>query len=319
VSAAPAKRVVALFRKAAYSPNQHRTNDTAILEETIGRLEARGWSANRFTEGDVEASIALPEADLYLNMCQGPRASHALRMLEANGACILNLPSSVLGCHRHQLVPAMIQSGLPFPDTDIIDCQREERSDHGSLRLSPDDIYAHPIVKAAARAGEKIWIKRGDVHAERSEDVVAVLAGDVAFAVDAFRSRGIRRISLQRHVAGPVVKFYAIADRRFFRFYDAATGPEGPKPKVDIDRLQEIAFAAAAAVGLSIFGGDVVLESPNDPVLIDLNDWPSFAPFRDDAAEHIAEFAAARAQRQHYSSTTTGSAFANDLIRRVHQ
>jgi hypothetical protein len=314
VSAAPAKRVTALFRKAAYSPNQHRTNDTAILEETLTRLQARGWSVTRMTEADVEASVALPDADLYLNMCQGPRASQALGALEASGALILNPPSSVLACHRHHLVPAMVQAGLPFPDTDIITCHPDERTSEESTSFGRDDIYAHPIVKAAARAGEKLWVKRGDVHAERSEDVVAVLAGDVAFAVDAFRARGIRRISLQRHVSGPVVKFYAIANRRFFRFYDAATGPEGPKPEVDIDRLQEIAFAAAARVGLSIFGGDVVVQSRNEPVLIDLNDWPSFAPFRDAAAEHIAEFAAARAQRPPFSAVATRNAFASDLV-----
>jgi hypothetical protein len=60
---------------------------------------------------------------------------------------------------------------------------------------------------------------------------------------------------------------------------------------VDEARLREVAFAVADAVGLSIFGGDVVVASPDDPVLIDLNDWPSFAPFRDAAADHIAEYA----------------------------
>ena len=296
--------MVALFRKAAYSPNQHRTNDTAILEETLARLEERGWSSTRVNETDVEAGAAIPAADLYLNMCQGPRASEALRTLEAARTCILNPPSSVLACHRHHLVPAMSQSGLPFPDTDILDLDA----------VSPLAVQATPIVHAAASANEQIWIKRGDVHAERSEDVVTVAAGDVAFAVDAFRARGIRRISLQRHVAGPVVKFYAIADRGFFRFYDAALGPNGAAPAVDVDRLREIAFAAAEAVGLSIFGGDVVVQSPNDPVLIDLNDWPSFAPFRDAAADHIAEFVIGRAQARRYSSVASRTALASDLV-----
>jgi hypothetical protein len=312
VSATPAKRVVALFRKAAYSPNQHRTNDTAILEETLARLVERGWSAARVNEADIETAIddesgelpgdAIPSADLYLNMCQGARASSALRALEAARVCILNPPSSVLACHRHRLVPAMMQSGVPFPDTDIIECCHR------------DEVHGHPIVRAAARAGEPVWIKRGDVHAERREDVVAVEAGDAGHAVEAFHARGITRISLQRHVSGPVVKFYAIADRGFFRFYDASTGPSGPVPVVDVERLRAIAFAAADAVGLSIFGGDVVVQSPNEPVLIDLNDWPSFAPFRDDAAHQIAEYAHARARRHHSLSSATRTAFANDLV-----
>jgi hypothetical protein len=151
---------------------------------------------------------------------------------------------------------------------------------------------------------EPIWIKRGDVHAERNEDVVMTQPGDVAAAVEAFRSRGIGRISLQEHVRGPVVKFYAIADGRFFRYYEAGAGPSGTHPDVDEGRLRQVAFAAAAAVGLSVFGGDAVVVTPDEPVLIDLNDWPSFAPFRDAAADHIAEYAVARAETDFRSRGT---------------
>jgi hypothetical protein len=226
-------------------------------------------------------------------MCQGARASAALRALEASGVCILNPPSGVLGCHRHRLVPAMRVSGVPFPDTIVI-------SESDSDELEPASAAAS-LVRDAVDANEQIWIKRGDVHAERNEDVVAVAASDVARAIGAFRARGIMRISLQRHVSGPVVKFYATADGRFFRFYDASAGPSAPTPEVDAERLRDIAFAAAAAVGISIFGGDAVIRSPHDPVLIDLNDWPSFAPFRTAAADHISDFALMRA-RSHYAA-----------------
>jgi len=114
------------------------------------------------------------------------------------------------------------------------------------------------------------------------------------------------------------VKFYGTADGRFFRFYDSAAGPTGPAPDVDVERLRAVAFAAAKVVGLGIFGGDVVVRSPNEPVLIDLNDWPSFAPYRDEAADHIAAFAVARAQehlRQKYSSSSSSiTELAADLV-----
>ena len=35
----------------------------------------------------------------------------------------------------------------------------------------------------------------------------------------------------------------------------------------------------------------MALPEPDQPVLIDLNDWPSFAPFRAEAAVAIASFA----------------------------
>ena len=54
--------------------------------------------------------------------------------------------------------------------------------------------------------------------------------------------------------------------------------------------LRSLVFAAARAVGLEVFGGDVAFPSPDAPVLIDLNDWPSFAPVRDTAAAAIAAY-----------------------------
>jgi len=57
------KRLVALYRSPTYSPAQHRSNDTAILDDTIAGLERRGWLVTRMGEGDVAAG-RLPAADL---------------------------------------------------------------------------------------------------------------------------------------------------------------------------------------------------------------------------------------------------------------
>ena len=61
-------------------------------------------------------------------------------------------------------------------------------------------------------------------------------------------------------------------------------------PTVDLGALRRLAFAAARCVGLAIFGGDAVVPARTEPVLVDLNDWPSFAPVRDEAARHIADY-----------------------------
>jgi glutathione synthase/RimK-type ligase-like ATP-grasp enzyme len=66
---------------------------------------------------------------------------------------------------------------------------------------------------------------------------------------------------------------------------------------VDEARLQELAFCAAETVGLEVFGGDVAIPSPDRPVLIDINDWPSFAPFRTEAAGAIADYVDAKARK----------------------
>jgi hypothetical protein len=283
------KRLTALYRQASYSPNQHRTNDTAILDATVAHLEARGWHATRVGESDVvNGSAAWDDADLIVNMCQGPDASERLLEREVESGAIVNRASSVLSCHRHRLVPLLADQVIPFPRTAIVPT-------NGAAEL--DGFGAN---------GRRVWLKRGDVHAERREDVVNLTRDEVPAALLTFASRGIARVALQEHVPGPVLKFYGVADGRFFRFYEAEAGPHGVVPRVDERRLRELAFAAAARVGLDVFGGDVALPEPDRPVLIDLNDWPSFAPFRDEAARHIADYLHQYRSPSSSSSSTLG-------------
>lgn len=278
----PAGHCVALHRKPAYSPLQHLANDAAILNAVAQALEARGWRLTRCSEAMLEQS-PVPPADLYLNMCQGAAASERLVGLERAGRTLVNTPSSVLSCHRHQLVAALSGSGIPFPRTVVVPtCLSPE-----GTRALADFVGAH----------QHVWVKRGDVHAETAEDVVLTRADQVFSVLARFAARGIVRVAVQDHVRGPVLKFYGVSDRRFFRFYDAKWGPAGPAPVVDEARLRAVAFEAAERLGLHIFGGDVVLTAPDQPVLIDLNDWPSFAPFRIEAAAAIADFVHGHAQR----------------------
>ena len=152
------KRLVALYRNPTYSPAMHRRNDTAILDSTVDELEHRGWTVTRSAEGDVAAG-RLPAADLYVNMCQGPAASERLLTLVSPEALAVNPPHSVLNCHRHQLVTHMAASGLPFPRTLIVP--------------TADPQALLPLVHQLNGDGRPVWVKRGDVHAETSADVVA--------------------------------------------------------------------------------------------------------------------------------------------------
>jgi hypothetical protein len=273
------KQLAALYRSQIYSPNQHRCNDTAIMDAVVARLAALGWAVQGTTERAVEQGD-VPSADCYLNMCQGPKASDQLVEAELGEAIVVNRPEAVLNCHRHRLVPAIRRAGLPFPATMLLDTDAVPMARIGALATTPD---------------APIWIKRGDVHATTKEDVVAARADQVARAVRAFAERGVRTVALQAHVPGPIVKFYGVASAngpatRFFHWYvaDDPTGSE--RSDIDGGRLRELAFLAAEALGLGVFGGDAAFPRGDEPVLIDLNDWPSFAPVRDDAADAIATY-----------------------------
>jgi hypothetical protein len=221
------------------------------------------------------ASEALPEADLYLNMCQGPSASQTLVAHEAMGVRFFNRPSSVLACHRHRLVPALKGSGLAFPVTVLL------RTD--------EPLGAAEWAELRTLGNGPLWLKRGGVHAERPEDVVALRSvADLSRGLTEFLSRGIGLAAVQVHVPGPVVKFYGVGDGTLFHAYLAQSGVPVTATDVDLPALRALAFQAVARLRLDIFGGDVVIDSDRRPVLIDLNDWPSFAPIRDRAARAIA-------------------------------
>lgn len=245
------------------------------MADTAAELERRGWHVTNTSEEEVEKG-RLPPGALYLNMCQGSLASEQLMPLEADGALVVNGPTSVLNCHRHRLVKRMSATTLAFPRTLI---QASSAAPPSAAQL-----------EALAAGGGTVWIKRGDVHAERCEDVVETALDEVGCTLTAFAQRNIAWAALQQHVPGPVVKFYGVADGRFFRWYAADNGLGSEPLEIDEDRLRMLAFDAAALLGLDVFGGDVAFPAPDRPVLIDINDWPSFAPFRAEAAEAIAEY-----------------------------
>jgi hypothetical protein len=226
-------------------------------------------------------------------MCQGEAASRQLLALERVGARLLNRPSSVLNCHRHRLVQMLAGASVPFPATQVV-------STAGPLP-SPAEL------RALAAPHDRLWLKRGDVHAEAPEDVVAVAPDALTAAVAGFAARGIERVALQRHMPGRVVKFYAVAGAGFFRWYDPADGSQDPVPPADEPALRALALHAGAVLGVEIFGGDLVLSDRGGAALIDLNDWPSFATCRVEAARAIAAHAVASATPAEPPAATAAS------------
>lgn len=251
------RRLVGVRREPEFSPGRVE-DDAAILERTRDALAARGVPLDVVDVADLPAA----DAAAVLAMCQSPAA---LAALDRCGVPVINAPAAIRACYRHETVARLAATGVPFPPTRLV----ATTGDAGAL----DD----------AAPG---WVKRGDVHAMTASDVVfAPTAEAVRAALADFAARGIARAALQRHVAGTVVKFYGVADGRFFRcFTDAPTIP------APIPRLWEAAQAGALALGLDVFGGDLVVGDDGRPVLVDVNDWPSFARCRDEAADAIAGY-----------------------------
>ena len=251
--------LVGVFREPEFSPGRV-DDDAAILERTRDALAARGLM---LTLGGVEL-LTRETPTAVLAMCQSPGALAALDRC-APTAAVINAPDAIRGCYRHETVRRLAGTGVPFPSTRLV------------------STAADPALPADTAP---CWVKRGDVHATAASDVVfAEHPADIRAALADFAARGITRAALQAHVAGIVVKFYGVADGRFFRCYTQAAEVPAPIPV-----LWKAAQAGARALGLEVFGGDLVVTADGRPVVVDLNDWPSFTRCRDEAADAIASY-----------------------------
>jgi glutathione synthase/RimK-type ligase-like ATP-grasp enzyme len=260
--------VLCVAREAVYSPGKVEA-DRAILEAVAMRLAA----CRDVRVIDAEsAPQRVPDASLVLAMCQGPAALRRLRSWQNSGVRVVNSAQAIENCHRVRMLPALRRAAVAHP---------------ASLVVATNAAVATP---EWARSG--VWVKRGDVHATCSDDVVLVRWPSALSSVLAqFRGRGITSAVLQQHVDGEVIKFYAVRGAFFAAYRDGAAVALGGGER---NALVQLVEAAAAALGVEIFGGDCVREANGRLWLIDLNDWPSYAPCRAAAAEAIAQYANAQ-------------------------
>lgn len=257
--------LVGILREVAFSPFQHAENDRLILERTARALQRRGCRVRLISENEVDAAEI--DATALFSMCQGPRATKALVEHERAGQLIINSPRAVQSCYRTRMSRIAQHHKLLAPTT---------------------------IVATAAEPGEPpmpigehgLWVKRGDVHATQREDVVRVRSvAEYAAVLADFRQRGIVAAAVQAHVVGEVVKFYGVVGTAFFRFYAETMHNVYP---VALSAAHPAIEALARHIGLEVYGGDAVVTSQGRVAVIDVNDWPSFAYYRSEAAEVIA-------------------------------
>jgi hypothetical protein len=260
--------ILAVRRARRLSPG-HVSDDWLILKETADRLAALGHDV-RFLE-EERVGETLPPADVVLNMCQGPEANGRLCAAEGNGVLFINRPSAALDCLRYRLLPKLRQGGVPMPESVVVGA-----SDGPPCRPWP-----------------ATWLKRVDVHATGPDDVVKAGSEDEARGVlAAFRARGLPGAIAQEHLPGPVVKFYAVG-AGFFH-HKVTSGPADVE--LDLALLRRRAQQCGDVLGLDVFGGECVATADGRLPVIDVNDWPSFAPCRAAAARAIASHVLAKAE-----------------------
>jgi glutathione synthase/RimK-type ligase-like ATP-grasp enzyme len=259
-------RFAAIRRKTEFSPN-HVVNDLLIINQTAEVLRDLGDEVTMYDEGVITPDSV--KERLVVSMAQGPLGSATLLKIEERGALVINSPQAVMNCYRIAMVRLLPAAGIPFPRSVVVSTDSD---------ITP---------RQAGFTSSKVWIKRGDVHAVHKEDVsLANTDDEEGTLLKEFHSRNIKEAILQEHLDGDTVKFYAVRESDLFHWY-YLNGVY--LTKFDDRRLREMAAASAAALNLYVYGGDAIIGRDGTITIIDINDWPSFAPVREEASRHIAQ------------------------------
>ena len=273
--------IAGVMRAGAYSPN-HIGNDTAIFNMTADELRKRGCLVNVYSEDQFNARGTLDE-DFVMAMCREQDSIKLLQRLEDQGKVVINSGYGIENCTRERMTRILLGNGIPYPESLIVNTNENVK----------------PMLEKAGF--QSCWIKRGDFHAMHKEDVSYCRHIEEAQEVlQEYFYRGITRAVINVHLVGDLVKFYGIKGSPYFYwFYPFDEGHskygwervngESRGIEFDLDSLKDMCERAATELGIVVYGGDCIVGEGGDIQIIDFNDWPSFAPCRNEAAPHIAK------------------------------
>jgi hypothetical protein len=261
-----------IFREQAHSPGRE-SDDAEILRLTAKHLEAAGSQVSLKTWEEV-MSLPEPRPRSIFRMCAGAAVLRRLIEWEASGVRQVNTPLAVLNTYRERMTGRFQEAAVPFIQSRIV-----------------------PTRHAAPSGPLPVWVKRADVHNTQDGDVVfAATREAVGSALAGLDARGIGRAIIQPHLDGDLIKFYGIgpvdgveSEPQWFRWFYHKGQTVAGHP-FDPRGLARLVRQAAIALGLEVYGGDVIATPAGDLVLLDLNAWPSFALYRDEAAAAIAAY-----------------------------
>lgn len=272
--------IAGIMRAGAFSPN-HIGNDAAIFNLVSDQLRKRGCAVTTYSEEQLIAGQV--KEQIIVNMCREQRSIAKLQELEDAGHLVINSGYGIENCTRERMTRILVGCGVPYPE---------------SLIVNTDEGIRDQLVKAKM---SQCWIKRGDFHAMHKEDVSYVRHPEEAQEVlQEYFLRGIKRAVINRHLEGDLIKFYGVRDSSFFFWFypfdaghskyghEAINGRSQGLP-FDNDKLKAICQKASEVLDVDIYGGDCIVSPQGDIRIIDFNDWPSFAPCRNEAAPHIAK------------------------------
>ena len=263
-----------------FSPN-HVGNDAAIFSLTAEYLRKLGCIVNEYIESDL--LLQDPKEKGIFNMVRDWKSIYKLQRLEDKGYCVVNSGYGIENCTREKMTRLLLSHEISHPRSLI-------------LRTDED-----PTEAIEEMGFYNCWIKRGDFHAIHREDVTYVRNPEEAKTIlREYAIRGIPSAVINEHLVGDLVKFYGVAGSDFFYWFypsnmhhskfglEVINGTAKGIP-FEENTLRQLCEKAAKVLNVHVYGGDCIVSDESVIRLIDFNDWPSFAPCRNEAAPHIAQ------------------------------
>ena len=272
-----------IYREIDHSPGRVE-DDRAIMNRVGEGLASRGFNVELV---EVDAAFDTRCSNMFV-MCERGAVLERLADAQSAGSVVVNSPNAVRNTYRHRMIELFAQHHVPTPASHVV------------------------ATSALGRPPAAVWVKRYDFHATQPSDVIYV-ASEAGWreALNRFARRDIPFVVAQEHVSGDLIKFYGVRNEMtpvaanwFEWFYHRDKGMLGYV--FDVSRLRDAAFGAAAALQLEIFGGDAVIQEDGKPMIIDINAWPSYARYRDRAAEAIADHLMNRFERRVHIASRQG-------------
>jgi hypothetical protein len=273
------RSLLGVFRETLHSP-ERVFDDYEILRLTGEALRREGLEVEFFRPEQIARSTEWwsgPPPDVAFLMCEQERVLEPLAEWERQGAILINSVEAIRNTYRYRMIPLLSASTVCFPASELI-----------STATRFEETQLRSLFRRSGRG--PLWIKRGDVHNTQQGDVSLARSSDeVRERLGAFKSRGVAQAVLQEHIEGDLVKLYGVGQsgETWFRwFYHKEQELKGHR--FSEEALKVEFFEAARTLDLEVFGGDAVVTSPGAIYLIDINAWPSFALFRNEASVAIA-------------------------------
>ena len=272
--------ITGIRRSSVFSPN-HVGNDAAIFDGVAEYIKEKGYPVKICTEQEV---LSITENPQYVfSMMRQPEAIQRMQAWELEGCRCVNPASGIENCGRENMTRLLLENNIPYPDSAVF---------HTSELVKP-------LLEQLGFT--TCWIKRSDYHALHREDVTYARNPDeVQNLLAEYAFRGIDRVVINAHLEGDLIKFYGVSGSSFFylfypfeknhsKFGWEKINGKAKRIPFDYENLRSLCNHAAEILKLIIYGGDCIVSPDGTIHIIDFNDWPSFAPCRNEAIPVIGE------------------------------